>query len=129
MMGRYPHIPRFARPGADDLAVVDSIFEEADLLGFENRPVNQLSGGERQRVIFARSLAQATDVLLLDEATSNLDMRHTMQLLNLASRRVKRAHHGHCRAPGRQPGRHVLRSTGLYARRAKFLPAAPWNPC
>jgi len=88
MMGRYPHIPRFTRPGADDLAIVDSIFEEADLLGFENRPVNQLSGGERQRVIFARSLAQATDVLLLDEATSNLDMRHTVQLLNLASRRV-----------------------------------------
>ncbi|WP_319521987.1 ABC transporter ATP-binding protein [uncultured Desulfosarcina sp.] len=88
MMGRYPHIPRFTRPGADDLAIVDSIFEEADLLGFENRPVNQLSGGERQRVVFARSLAQATQVLLLDEATSNLDMRYTMQLLNLASRQV-----------------------------------------
>lgn len=88
MMGRYPHIPRFTRPGADDLAIVDSVFEEADLLGFENRPVNQLSGGERQRVVFARSLAQTTDVLLLDEATSNLDMRYTMQLLNLASRRV-----------------------------------------
>jgi len=88
MMGRYPHIPRFTQPNADDLAIVDGIFKEADLLGFENRPINRLSGGERQRVVFARSLAQATDVLLLDEATSNLDMRHTVQLLNLASRRV-----------------------------------------
>ena len=88
MMGRYPYIPKFAQPDRRDWAVVDRVIHETDLTGFETRFVNQLSGGERQRVVFARCLAQETPVLLLDEATSNLDMHHTLTLLNLASRRV-----------------------------------------
>jgi iron complex transport system ATP-binding protein len=88
MMGRYPHIPRFARPTSHDRHVVDMVIEQADLGGFAHRYVNQLSGGERQRVVFARSLAQETPVLLLDEATSNLDMHHSIDLLNLAADRL-----------------------------------------
>jgi iron complex transport system ATP-binding protein len=91
MMGRYPHIPRFARPGKEDRAIVDGVIQQADLSGFETRSVNRLSGGERQRVVFARSLAQQTPVLLLDEATANLDMHHTMAMLNLAAGRVSSA--------------------------------------
>ncbi len=88
MMGRYPHIPRFSRPGDRDRQVVDKVMQQADLGAFTHRYVNQLSGGERQRVVFARSLAQETPILLLDEATANLDMQHTIGLLNLATRRV-----------------------------------------
>jgi iron complex transport system ATP-binding protein len=88
MMGRYPHIPRFARPADHDRQVVDTVIEQADLGDFAHRYVNQLSGGERQRVVFARSLAQETAVLLLDEATSNLDMQHSIDLLNLAAGRL-----------------------------------------
>jgi iron complex transport system ATP-binding protein len=88
MMGRYPHIPRFSRPAATDQRIVDRVMQRADLDGFEHRYINQLSGGERQRVVFARSLAQETSVLLLDEATSNLDIQHTLTLLNLAAERV-----------------------------------------
>ncbi len=88
MMGRYPHIPRFARPNGNDLSIVESVIKKTGLAGFVNRFVNQLSGGERQRVVFARSLAQDTSVLLLDEATSNLDMQHTISMLNLAAARV-----------------------------------------
>lgn len=88
MMGRYPHIPRFGRPGSQDRTVVDAVLNQADLGDFVNRHVNRLSGGERQRVVFARSLAQDTPVLLLDEATSNLDMHHAIGLLNLAAGRV-----------------------------------------
>ncbi len=90
MMGRYPHIPRFARPGEKDRQVVTTVMQRTGLETFANRYVNQLSGGERQRVVFARSLAQQTEVLLLDEATSNLDMQHTMALLNLAAEKVSR---------------------------------------
>jgi iron complex transport system ATP-binding protein len=89
MMGRYPHIPRFARPAEHDRRVVQTIMQQADLNGFEERYVHQLSGGERQRVVFARSLAQQTPILLLDEATSNLDLRHCLTLLNLAAQQVK----------------------------------------
>lgn len=88
MMGRYPYIPRFSRPDAHDFKVVETVMRQTGLTTFANRYVNQLSGGERQRVVFARSLAQDTPVLLLDEATSNLDMQHTMELLNLAAARV-----------------------------------------
>jgi iron complex transport system ATP-binding protein len=88
MMGRYPHIPRFARPTKHDRRVVETVMQQADLNGFEERYVHQLSGGERQRVVFARSLAQQTPVLLLDEATSNLDLHHSLTLLNLAAQRA-----------------------------------------
>lgn len=88
MMGRYPHIPRFGRPSARDREMVSGVMARTALSAFAGRFVHQLSGGERQRVVFARSLAQGTDVLLLDEATANLDMQHTIGLLNLAAERV-----------------------------------------
>jgi iron complex transport system ATP-binding protein len=91
MMGRYPHIPRFAQPGEADRAIVEEVFQQAGLNGFQSRCVNQLSGGERQRVVFARCLAQQTPVMLLDEATASLDMRHTLRLLNLVAGRVSPA--------------------------------------
>ena len=64
--------------------------DKVELTEFKNRPVTELSGGERQRVVFARALAQETSVLILDEATSNLDINHSIGLLNLASQWVKK---------------------------------------
>ncbi len=89
MMGRYPHIPRFAAPAAGDREIVQTIMEQCQILEFADRYVTELSGGERQRVVFARALAQNTPVLLLDEATSNLDIQHTLSLLALAADRVR----------------------------------------
>ena len=83
MMGRYPHLTRFAPPGPDDHARVDAVLETADITALADKQVTALSGGERQRVIIARALVQDTDVILLDEATSNLDIRHALHLLNL----------------------------------------------
>jgi len=85
MMGRYPHIPRFAAPSQEDEHLVDRIMALTDTDRFAQRAVSELSGGERQRVVIARALAQDTPVLLLDEATSNLDIRHTLSLLSLAA--------------------------------------------
>lgn len=91
MMGRYPYIPRFVRPGRTDHAIVEDVLKKADLDDFQSRYVDRLSGGERQRVVFARGLAQQTPVLLLDEATASLDMHHTMAMLNLAAAKVSPA--------------------------------------
>jgi iron complex transport system ATP-binding protein len=90
MMGRYPHIPRFTSPGETDRRVVAAVLAETALIELADCRVSRLSGGERQRVVFARALAQETDVLLLDEATAHLDMHHAIGLLNLATRRVAR---------------------------------------
>ena len=88
MMGRYPHIPRFNAPSAEDRQVVENTMVKADVLNFKYRPVTALSGGERQRVVIARALAQDPAVLLLDEATSNLDISHTLKLMSVASEKV-----------------------------------------
>ena len=89
MMGRYPHIPRFSAPSAEDVNIVQDIMEKTGVSEFTGRFINELSGGERQRVVFARALAQGAQVLILDEATSNLDINHCISLLNICERRMK----------------------------------------
>jgi iron complex transport system ATP-binding protein len=43
----------------------------------------EVSGGERQRVLIARSLATQADVLFLEAPTANLDMAHTMDMVDV----------------------------------------------
>ena len=90
MMGRYPHMPRFAAPSSDDLNILQDVMQLTEINEFTDRYITELSGGERQRVVFARALAQDTPVLILDEATSNLDINFSINLLNIAEQKVKK---------------------------------------
>jgi iron complex transport system ATP-binding protein len=83
LLGRTPHLGRFAVEGRVDLDVVDEVMTLLDLRSLAARRVETLSGGERQRVLIARALAQEPPILLLDEPTTALDIGHQQDALEL----------------------------------------------
>ncbi|MGI9535880.1 MAG: ABC transporter ATP-binding protein [Desulfocapsaceae bacterium] len=81
MMGRYPHIPRFSSPTRADHSKVADALTLLDIDHLAQRSVRKLSGGETQRVMIARALVQDTDFILLDEVTANLDINHSIAIM------------------------------------------------
>jgi iron complex transport system ATP-binding protein len=77
--GRFPH-SRGRLTVTDQAAINQAI----DFLGLEplaGRFLDQLSGGQRQRAYVAMVLAQDTEYLLLDEPLNNLDLRHSVEMM------------------------------------------------
>ncbi|WP_417234125.1 ABC transporter ATP-binding protein [Arthrobacter sp.] len=77
--GRFPH-SRGRLTTVDEEAISRSI-DFLNLADLENRYLDQLSGGQRQRAYVAMVLAQDTEHVLLDEPLNNLDMRHSVQMM------------------------------------------------
>lgn len=63
--------------------LTEDVLRLTALTGLRDRAFTELSGGEKRRVMTARALNQRTDVLLLDEPVSMLDVRHSLEILNL----------------------------------------------
>ncbi|MFC0673750.1 iron ABC transporter ATP-binding protein [Brachybacterium hainanense] len=77
--GRFPH-----SQGRLTAADEDAISEAIDFLHLselEDRYLDQLSGGQRQRAYVAMVLAQDTEYVLLDEPLNNLDMKHSVHMM------------------------------------------------
>lgn len=82
MMGRRPYLNW--KTGPED---EEKVYHAMKMLGVEEfafRKVKELSGGERQRVMIARAIVQETPVVLMDEPTSSLDVRHQMEVMEVA---------------------------------------------
>ena len=77
--GRFPHSK--GRLTATDEEVVSQAIDFLGLTDLEERYLDQLSGGQRQRAYVAMVLSQDTEYILLDEPLNNLDMRHSVQMM------------------------------------------------
>jgi len=85
LTARYHKTGRFRAESREDYKIARGYMEYTDTLKFETRRINTLSGGERQRVLFAKVLAQETDLILLDEPSSSLDIAHEEQIFKYSA--------------------------------------------
>ncbi len=85
LTGRYHKLGRFRPESAEDYAAARKYMGYTDTLKMENRMINTLSGGERQRVLFAKALAQETDLILLDEPSASLDIAYEEQIFKYSA--------------------------------------------
>lgn len=92
MMGRYPRLGPFRRPGQRDHAAVADALELVGMTAHARRQIGALSGGQRRRVFLARALASQPDLYLLDEPVTGVDnatQEDLMTVLDAEARRGK----------------------------------------
>ncbi|MGO1315515.1 MAG: iron ABC transporter ATP-binding protein [Cellulomonadaceae bacterium] len=77
--GRFPHSQGRLTPADEE--IISSSIDFLGMGGLERRYLDELSGGQRQRAYVAMVLAQDTEYLLLDEPLNNLDMQHSVQMM------------------------------------------------
>ncbi|MDK7180770.1 ATP-binding cassette domain-containing protein [Corynebacterium riegelii] len=111
--GRFPYSG--GRLTAQDEQIVSKYIDFLDLRDLENRFLDQLSGGQRQRAYVAMVLCQETEYVLLDEPLNNLDIAHSVDMMQ------------HLKAAARELGRTVvivLHDINFAARYADYICAA-----
>jgi len=88
-MGRNPHLGRFEGLKRKEREIVDWALKETHTYELKERNINELSGGEGQLAIIARALATEASLILLDEPVSELDIKHTLTIMDLLVKLTK----------------------------------------
>ena len=81
LLGRIPYLNRFQLENNTDYEIAHRSLSEIGISDFAKRMSNQLSVGEKQLVSIAKALSQETTYIILDEPTSNLDISHSIQIM------------------------------------------------
>lgn len=79
--GRFPHSG--SRITAEDKRYVDEAIRYMNLEDLQHQFLDRLSGGQKQRAFIAMVLAQDTQYVLLDEPLNNLDIKHSVQIMQV----------------------------------------------
>jgi len=82
--GRFPYSK--GRLSSDDEKAIDRAIAYLELEEVQDRYLDQLSGGQRQRAYVAMVICQETDYIILDEPLNNLDMKHSVQIMQVLRR-------------------------------------------
>lgn len=82
-MGRNPHLGRFEGLRQKDREIIERALRQTNIYELKDRNINELSGGEGQLAIIARAIATEAPLILLDEPTSELDIRHTLEIIDI----------------------------------------------
>ncbi|MEW5990250.1 MAG: metal ABC transporter ATP-binding protein [Chloroflexota bacterium] len=90
MMGRYPRLGPFRRPGPHDHHVVGDALAAVGMHGAIDRQIGALSGGQRRRVFLARALASEPELYLLDEPVTGVDTATQEDLMAVLDAEAKR---------------------------------------
>jgi len=77
--GRFPYCKGHLKK--EDKAQVRYALDLLQLNEIKDRNIKTLSGGQRQRAYIAMTIAQNTEYILLDEPLNNLDMKHSVQIM------------------------------------------------
>lgn len=83
MLGIYPHLGLFKRPGTKEKDRVRRALESVGLAALAHRQIGELSGGQFQRVLIARALVQQPTLLFLDEPFVGLDVENEATVVRL----------------------------------------------
>ncbi|ENJ1546192.1 ABC transporter ATP-binding protein [Campylobacter jejuni] len=85
--GRFPHSQ--GRLNANDKIKINEALEYMGLSNLRNEFLDALSGGQKQRAFIAMIIAQDTEFIMFDEPLNNLDMKHSVQIMQLMKNLVK----------------------------------------
>lgn len=83
LIGRHPHLDRWAVEGEADIASVMQTLSRVGIAHMAAHEVHTLSGGERQLLALATALVQSPQLYLLDEPLNHLDLNHAMTCLRV----------------------------------------------